>query len=159
MTYECSLCFCLKFGFGLQTLYLSSKPKVLKLIDLSNPFNSEGQFLICIVPSGSKLICLQNKGKHWQQQKKLVSVILLEGRPLNQNFFEKLLTNILGNLSVNNLAGGEIKMLNSTEICVFISILCQPHLSQNAGLHTIPMSRYTAQTEKVLYSHKKIFIS
>lgn len=72
-----------------------------------------------MVPSGSKLICLQNKGKHWQQQKKLVSVILLEGRPLNQNFFEKLLTNILGNLSENNLAGGEIKMRNSTEICIY----------------------------------------
>lgn len=101
MTYECSLCFCLKFGFGLQMLYLSSKPKVLKLIDLSNPFNSEGQFLICIVPSGSKLICLQNKGKHWQQQKKLVSVILLGGRPLNQNFSEKLMTCFTPSLSFN----------------------------------------------------------
>ena len=157
MTYECSLCFCLKFGFGLQTLCLSSKPKVLKLIHLSNPFNSEGQFVICMVPSGSKLICLQNKGKHWQQQKKLVSVILLEGRPLNQNFFEKLLTNILGNLSENNLAGGEIKMRNSTEICVFISILCQAHLSQNAGLHK-NVSLYCSGWKSSLFT-KKIFIS
>ena len=63
VTYECSLCFCLKFSFGLQRLCMSAKPKVLKLIDLANPFNSEGQFVICMVPPGSKLFMLIKQRK------------------------------------------------------------------------------------------------